>query len=81
MEKYSHTQSRPPLAKPHGVSFRNSDDEWYSEYENELIDVWHVIQDNIKTKGVVMLDKCRFNHFCAFVMSMTTTRRDRCISN
>lgn len=70
---------RPPKVKPLGVSFRNSEDEWYSENESDLLDIWHAVEDSIKKRGIVMLDKCRFNHFCAFVISMTTTQRDRCI--
>lgn len=71
--------SLPPLPKPNTVNFRNAQEEWYSENESELIDVWHALQDNINRRGLVMFDKCRFNHFCAFILSMTTTRRDRCI--
>ena len=71
---------QPPIShlKPHTspTSFRNADDTWYSENENELLDIWHIIEDSIKSRGLVMLDKCRFNHFCTFVMSMTTTLRD-----
>lgn len=69
----------PPTLKPNTVTFRTADDTWYSENEEELLHVWHMIEDFIKNKGVVMLNKCRFNHFCAFVMSMTTTSRDSCI--
>ncbi|CBN80365.1 EsV-1-61 [Ectocarpus siliculosus] len=71
----------PPLppVKPQGVTFRHSDDTWYSENEDDLLDIWHTLQDIIKSRGIVMLDKCRFNHFCAFVVSMTTTPRDNCI--
>lgn len=71
--------SPPPLPKPNTVTFRNSDEEWYSENESELLDVWHALGDNIKARGIVMLDKCRFNNFCDFAMSLTTTLRDRCI--
>jgi len=70
---------RLPLIKPHSVTFRNPDDTWYSENEDDLLDIWHAIKDSIETKGIVMLDKCRFNHFCVFVLSMTTTQRDSCI--
>lgn len=77
--KPSPTLPRPPKVKPLGVSFRNSEDEWYSANESDLLDIWHAVEDSIKKRGSVMLDKCRFNHFCAFVMSMTTTQRDRCI--
>ncbi|CAM9966892.1 unnamed protein product, partial [Ectocarpus sp. 6 AP-2014] len=70
----------PPRVKTHGgVNFRSSREEWYSEHDDELLDVWHVIEDSIKTKGVVMMEKCRFNHFCAFVISMTTTENSRSI--
>ncbi|CAN0483734.1 unnamed protein product [Ectocarpus sp. 12 AP-2014] len=72
-------QSPPPLVQPHGVTFRHSDDTWYSENEDELLDIWHAVQDTIRSRGIVMLDKCRFNHFCAFVVSMTTTQRESCI--
>ena len=78
--KSSRTKPQRPLAKPHGVSFHNIEDEWFSENEDDLLDIWHMIQDSIKTRGIVMLDKCKFNHFCEFVLSTTTTHRDRCIS-
>ena len=71
--------ARLPSVKPQGVTFRNSDDEWYSQNEDELLDVWHELQEFIKRRGIVMLDKCRFNNFYDFVLSMTTTRKDRCI--
>ena len=74
-----HKSSPPPLPKPNTVTCRSSDEEWYSENESELLDIWHVLEDNIKARGIVMLDKCRFNHFCDFVMSLTTTLRNRCI--
>jgi hypothetical protein len=81
MEPKSCLPKSPPPVKPSlsGNNFRNSDEEWYSEYEDDLLDVWHIVKDNIEQRGIVMLDKCRFSHFCAFVMSMTTTSRDRCI--
>ncbi|CAM9102294.1 unnamed protein product [Ectocarpus sp. 12 AP-2014] len=80
METNSSPRQLPPLVQPQSVTcFRNSDDTWYSENEDELLDIWHAVQDSITRRGIVMLDKCRFNHFCAFVMSMTTTRRESCI--
>ncbi|CAM9208394.1 unnamed protein product [Pylaiella littoralis] len=71
----------PPLPKTRSVGprFRSSDDEWLSENENEVLDMWHEIEDSIKRRGIVMLDKCRFNHFCTFVMSLTTTHKGRVI--
>ncbi len=77
--KPSPTLRRPSKVKSLGVSLRSSEDEWYSTNESDLLDIWHAVEDSIKKRGIVMLDKCRFNHFCAFVMSMTTTQRDRCI--
>ena len=73
------TSQQPAQVKPLGVTFRNSEDEWYSDHEDDLIDIWHLIQDNINKRGIIMLDKCRFNHFCAFVLHMTTTQSKRCI--
>lgn len=73
------TQPCPPPVRVHGTSFRSTDDDWYSEYESDLLDVWHSIEDMIRAKGIVMLDKCRFNQFCAFVVSATTTCKKRCI--
>lgn len=59
--------------------FRHSEDEWYCDHEDDLIDIWHAVQDSINERGIVMLNECRFDQFCTFVLSMTTTRRDRCI--
>lgn len=79
MEASSSPRQPPPLLQQQGVNFRHSDDTWYSENEDGMLDIWHAMQDSIKSRGIVMLDKCRFNHFCSFVMSMTTTRRESCI--
>ena len=69
----------PPLPKPIGTTFRDSDDEWYLENENDLLDMWHALKDDIAKRGIVMLDKCKFNHFCTFVLSMTTTQQSNCL--
>jgi len=69
----------PSLPKPIGTTFRDSDDEWYSEHESDLLDMWHALKDDIAKRGIVMLDKCKFNHFCTFVLSMTTTQRSNCL--
>lgn len=71
---------KPPVVKQPGVGFRSSDEDWYSKYEDDLLDIWHELEESIKKKGVVLLDRCRFNHFYEFVLSLTTTQRDRCVS-
>lgn len=72
------SQSIPPLkgfnnavfSRTHGVPI--SYDEWYSENEEHLLDMWHGINSIVYDRGLFMLDKSGYQHFCTFVASKTT---------
>ena len=58
------------ISKTHGVPFEY--DDWYSENEEHLLDIWAGMNNIIEDRGLYMLDKCGFNHLCTFVASKTT---------
>ena len=70
--KIPHVQINHPavVSKTHGVPFEY--DDWYSENEEHLLDIWHGITNIIEDRGLYMLDRCGFNHLCTFVASRTT---------
>ena len=78
--KYQSSSSQiiPPLkgfnnsviSSTHGVPI--SYDEWYSENEEHLLDMWHSINSIVYDRSLFMLDKSGYQHFCAFVASKTT---------
>ena len=58
------------VSSTHGVPCEYN--EWYSENEDDLLDIWYNINSIVSDRGLNMLDTCRFNHFCSFVSSRTT---------
>lgn len=71
-------QKIPPLkgfdnaifSKTHGVPL--SYDDWYSENEDHLLDIWNGIQSIVYDRGLLMLDRGGFHHLCDFIASKTT---------
>ena len=72
------SQRIPPLkgfdnaifSKTHGVPL--SYDDWYSENEDHLLDIWNSMQSIVYDRGLFMLDRGGFHHLCAFIASNTT---------
>lgn len=58
------------ISKTHGVPFE--EDDWFSENEEHILDIWHGINNIIDDRGLYILDKCRFHHLCTFIASMST---------
>ena len=58
------------ISKTHGTPI--TFDDWYSENEDVLLDIWYDLQSSVSVRNIFILDRCRFDNFCSFVSSNTT---------
>jgi hypothetical protein len=49
-----------------------ADDEWVSNYEEHLLDLWDIMKKYIAANGLVMLDQAKFPQFAQFCYHHST---------
>lgn len=53
-------------------------EEWQDYHSEELVGLWHVLQDRIAAMGVYVLDECHISDFTEFCFRHSSGRKPPC---
>lgn len=53
-------------------------EEWQDYHSEELVTLWHALQDRIATLGVYVLDECHISDFTDFCFRYSSGRKPPC---
>lgn len=53
-------------------------EEWQDYHSEELVTLWHVLQDRIASMGVYILDECHISDFTDFCFRLSSGKKPPC---